>query len=591
MTRQAYYGSTFRSKAIKFFIVAASVLLTLNVFSKTACAAGFADVPSGSRTAQAAEFLSDRNIIQGYGDHSFRPNNPVSRAEFAVILCNLTGAQDTKTPPSAFSDIKNHWAEPFIAPVVERGYMNGYDDGAFHPDDKLTFEQAIAVMMRLLYPEEDFSSQGDWYKKYVDRAVSDGFTQGVHTNAGQKLPRGDLAILLYNVCTYFSDGLLSFSYDNFTGYVYRDLSESNGGAYSICITSESLGNHHLRQTVPAEPNTSYVISADIKTQDVTAPRAGSRAGGAYISVQVDDDGNIWDVSSNLSGTNDWTTVKVLGFSDKEGKLLFDLNLGGSSSQTSSGTVWFDNVTYTKTTDCMDSDPTWKFLAVILPNTGLDTGAEAKEKLHLSYTMADRHINLIKDAMVKLESDFTEISNGKIGAEVDVIVSEGIMDAYEKGDFGYSIPTEAAYAYCVENGIGISQYDHVYFISCLPDMPADYFGLGGSFISGYTGFSQIYFPSEEYLSQVMGGGWYWTSSAFIHEFLHSMETYSKALGYPVAVVHNGETYHYREKPNDWREFYTDFINQEIQYKGEKIGVDKRVFAIKPHDFQPRPANAA
>lgn len=572
-------------KAVKYFVVTASILLTFHVCSGTARAAGFVDVPSGSRLAEAAGFLSDRNIIQGYGDRSFRPNNPVTRAEFAVILCNLTGARDAGETSAAFSDIRSHWARSFIAAVTERGYMAGYGDDAFHPDHKLTFEQAVAVMMRLLYPGEDFSSQGTWYKKYMDRAASDGFTQGIRTKAGQELPRGDLAVLLYNVCTYFSGELLSFSYENQnTGYVYRDLSVNNGGAYSVCITSDTLGNHHLRQTVSVEPNTSYIISADIKTSNVAAPHADSRLEGAYVSVQIDDDNNLWDVSSSLCGTNDWTTVKVLGFSDAEGNLPFDLNLGGSGSQTSSGTVWFDNVTYTRTTDRMEADPTWKFLAVILPNTQLDTAT-----LHLSYTMEDRHISLIRNALAKLESDLTEISRGKIGAQIDVIVSNKVMDAYEKGDFGYKIAEEAAYTYCLEAGIDISQYDHVYFISCLPDMPANYFGLGGGFISGYTGFSQIYFPSDEYLSQVMGGGWYWTSSVFIHEFLHSMETYSDALGYPAAVLHDGEKYRYQEEPNDWREFYTDFINQEIQYQGEKIGIDKRVFTIKPHEFLPHPAN--
>lgn len=343
-------------KTVKYFILAASILLTFHLCGETAYADGFSDVPGGGALAKAAGFLSDRNIIHGYGDNTFRPDNPVSRAEFAVMLCNLTGARDAGAASAAFLDIEDHWAEPYIAAVTERGYMNGYDDGAFHPDNKLTFEQAVAVTMRLLYPGKDFDSQRIWYEGYVDQAASDGFTKGIRTNIGQELSRGDLAVLLHNVCTYFTGEFLSFSYeDQNTGYVYRDLSENSGSAYSICITSETLGNHHLRQTVSVEPNTSYMISADIKTEDVAVSHAGSRAEGAYVSVQIDDSDNLWDVSSNLRGTNGWTTVKVLGFSDQEGNLPFDLNLGGSDSQTSSGTVWFDNVTYTKTTDCMVAD--------------------------------------------------------------------------------------------------------------------------------------------------------------------------------------------------------------------------------------------
>ena len=273
-------------KAVRCFLVAATMLLLL---STPVYAAEFPDVPKDSYMENAVEFLYDRGIVQGYEEGSFRPDNPITRAEFAVMLCSLTGAQNSETASVTFPDTESHWAKPFISAAAERGYMMGYDDGLFYPNNKLTFEQASVVAMRILDPEDDCHSQGAWYQGYVDKAVSSGYTQGMNTDVGLNLSRGDAAILLYNISTHFSDGLQAFSYeDQNTGYVYRDFSENNGGAFSVCITSEALGNHHLRQTAAVEPNTSYIISADIKTKDVTASNDNSSVEGACISAQSND---------------------------------------------------------------------------------------------------------------------------------------------------------------------------------------------------------------------------------------------------------------------------------------------------------------
>ena len=573
-------------KAAKYVITIVSVLLLCLMPAR---AAEFSDVPAGSVTADAVAFLHSLDVVQGRGNGTFCPNDLVSRAEFAVMLCKLTGAETTNPAPVMFPDVENHWAKQFIAAALENGYMNGYGDLRFHPNDTLTFEQAVTVAMKILYPDEDFHTQGAWYQGYMDKAFAGGYTQGMYTNISLPLSRGDLAILLYRISTHFHGDAYSFSYENQnTGYVYRDFKLKENQPYTICITSETMGNEHLRQIAAAEPNTRYIISADIKTADVKASNADSRVEGACISAQ--EKGSTWNVSANLQGTNDWMTARTIGLSDAEGKLSFDLNLGGSNTQMSSGTAWFRNISYTKASDDQNTDATWKFLAVILPNTSLDTKDDTVKggELHLSHTMQQNHIKLIEDAVEKLEDDFTALSGGKINAQIDVMVSEAVMSAYEKGDVGYAIPAEAAYTYCKENGIDTTQYDHIYFISSLPNMPTDYFGLGGSYIDGYTGFSQIYFHSDEYLASILGGGQYWTSSVFIHEFLHSMENYSALFGYSAAVLHDGAKYGYQEHPGDWKEFYTDFLNQQIVYQGEKIGVDPQIWKIRPRDFKLRPA---
>lgn len=69
--------------------------------------------------------------------------------------------------------------------------------------------------------------------------------------------------------------------------------------------------------------------------------------------------------------------------------------------------------------------------------------------------------------------------------------------------------------------------------------------------------------------------------FIHEFLHTLERNAKEYGYEVPALHDSSRYGYRSEPfirlKNW---YQDYMNQEIEYQGEKIGLPAEIYTIKP-----------
>lgn len=90
---------------------------------------------------------ADKGIVNGYEDGSFRPDNNITRAEFAKIIAKLT-EKEVHEKSAGFSDAKGHWAEAYIAVLAEKGVITGYEDNTFRPDNPITRAEAVAIINR-----------------------------------------------------------------------------------------------------------------------------------------------------------------------------------------------------------------------------------------------------------------------------------------------------------------------------------------------------------------------------------------------------------------------------------------------------------
>ena len=87
-------------------------------------------------------------IIAGYPDRTFRPNAPITRAEFAAIATRFDNNGD-KTPVS-FTDIIGHWAEGEITVAANHGWVSGYGDDTFRPQNQITRAETMSLVNRVL---------------------------------------------------------------------------------------------------------------------------------------------------------------------------------------------------------------------------------------------------------------------------------------------------------------------------------------------------------------------------------------------------------------------------------------------------------
>ena len=361
--------------------------------------------------------------------------------------------------------------------------------------------------------------------------------------------------------------------------VFLDYSVQRTDAFSYCIRDTRANDLRIKKVFKVKPDTIYYVTADVKTEDVVNHENTENPIGACIST------NDWFCSRSLFGTNDWQTIGVLGRSDDAGNLMVSLNLGYTFN-TCCGSAWFENFRFTPAERYVKGGNTWRFLAVLVTESGIETYDEESERyLSLSHTMSEAERTAIRQSLYNFERDFTRDGEGLIGAKVDILELRAKCTAYTKSDIGYLISGPDACRYLEDNGVRIEAYDHVFMIVCQPSLPVKYYGLGGLPIKNRVGFSFILHADVEnslhYLSGKRENSW--PSAIYMHEFLHSIESCANSLGLPVPMV-DGERSGYADL-DEYRLWYHDFIHNKIEGNQRGRGVDSRILRLRPSLFQP------
>lgn len=169
----------------------------------TALAAEFPDVPADASYAKAVAELADKGIITGDENGKFNPNNTITRAETAAIICRLLGVEDEAKAltETSFSDVaSSHWAVGYIAKAVELGIINGYGDGNFGPEDKVTYEQVVKMLVCAWGYDNMAEEEGGYPQGYLS-VVFNGFgiIDSIPADTTQPAPRSLVAELAYKI--------------------------------------------------------------------------------------------------------------------------------------------------------------------------------------------------------------------------------------------------------------------------------------------------------------------------------------------------------------------------------------------------------
>ncbi len=120
----------------------------------------FTDVSEDDWFATAVAFMENAGIVNGYEDGTFRPNNYITRAEFATIASRYDKLTSTKE--MNFTDVlASHWAYKNINSAVEHGWVQGYEDHSFKPDENIKRTETVTIVNRMLgrKAEEEFSGK------------------------------------------------------------------------------------------------------------------------------------------------------------------------------------------------------------------------------------------------------------------------------------------------------------------------------------------------------------------------------------------------------------------------------------------------
>ena len=108
----------------------------------------YSDVAYGKWYNNPISTMSALGIITGYPDGTFKPNKPITRAEFAAIAARFDETQSGKS--ATFSDVIGHWAAKEIGIAYYNEWIKGYPDGTFKPDQNITRAEAMTMINRVL---------------------------------------------------------------------------------------------------------------------------------------------------------------------------------------------------------------------------------------------------------------------------------------------------------------------------------------------------------------------------------------------------------------------------------------------------------
>jgi hypothetical protein len=158
--------------------------------------------------------LSQRNIVNGYPDGTFRPNLSLTRAEFAALMYAAFPDAPAQRPPVSFPDVpSSHWATQAIQWGYTRGFFSGFPDGTFQPNRPISRLQAVLVLVstqsvdNAANPDEQlrlFFTDAGQIPDWARRAVSDAIVANIIVNhpevrqlrPNQNATRGEASVLL-----------------------------------------------------------------------------------------------------------------------------------------------------------------------------------------------------------------------------------------------------------------------------------------------------------------------------------------------------------------------------------------------------------
>ena len=216
--------------------IIALVAVFAMVLTTVSFAATYTDIAADNDYYEAVETLSKLNIVTGYEDGEYKADQNVTRAEMTALIARVLGIGETAKNQMAtsFTDVPaSHWASGFVAWASSSNVVKGYGDGTFGPENNVLYEEAVTMIMRALGYEVVAAGKGGYPGGFIAAAIQSGVTTDVKNAVqGTFANRGTIAQLLANAIdtplvdqyTWNSDGTGEFiKYDGNGYYDYKTL--------------------------------------------------------------------------------------------------------------------------------------------------------------------------------------------------------------------------------------------------------------------------------------------------------------------------------------------------------------------------------
>src|SRR3989339_722088 len=184
-----------------------SSLFSFNVLAQTETT-GFSDVDESYIYYDAILYVQAADIVKGYPNGTYKPENPINRAEFTKVVINsqYTDEEIRSCTQGGFKDIPVlEWFAGYVCLAKQEGIISGYSDGDFKPGRYTNFTEASKVIVSAYDFAVDANSGSVWYEPYVKVLDDRNAIPTTIESLSAKLTRGEMAEIIYRLDNNITD--------------------------------------------------------------------------------------------------------------------------------------------------------------------------------------------------------------------------------------------------------------------------------------------------------------------------------------------------------------------------------------------------
>ncbi len=255
----------------------------------------FTDVEDTEYYAGAAEALEQLDILTGYPDGTFGAEKAITRAEMAAVIIRMIDKEsesDRAKGETIFDDVSaGHWASGYINTASSENIINGDGDGNFRPEDDVTYEEAVKmVVCSLGYGDDIEVNEDDWSEGYLEAADEKGITDNLRGKKGDAATRGDIAMMSYNGLTAdLAAPVASLKAGSYRSTQNISLTTETSGAdiyYTTDGTTPTVNSNKYTKPVSVSKTTTLkavtvkdgILVSDVMSEEYTIRRSGGGGG-------------------------------------------------------------------------------------------------------------------------------------------------------------------------------------------------------------------------------------------------------------------------------------------------------------------------
>jgi len=170
----------------------------------------YSDVPDSYQYKVAVDSISEKGIVSGYADGTFKPEAKINRAEFTKIVVGVALNYNSSQDPSgydiyapaslSFSDIEpKAWYIPYLRKAVENDIISGYPDGTFKPAQTINLVEAAKILVNSFKVQTIQPVGSEWYSQYLETLAGQNAIPSTFHSMTQAVTRGEMAEMVWRI--------------------------------------------------------------------------------------------------------------------------------------------------------------------------------------------------------------------------------------------------------------------------------------------------------------------------------------------------------------------------------------------------------